>query len=48
LFFAEGNPGGVKEALAYRGICENHMRLPLVNVSEGLKESIVAAMNKLV
>jgi hypothetical protein len=24
------------------------MRLPLVNVSEGLKESIVAAMNKLV
>lgn len=48
LFFAEGNPGGVKEALAYRSICENFMRLPLVNVSEGLKESIVAAMNKLV
>ena len=48
LFFAEGNPGGVKEALAYRGICENHMRLPLVNVSVGLKDSIVAAMNKLV
>ncbi len=48
LFFAEGNPGGVKEALAYRGICENFMRLPLVNVSEGLKISIVDAMNKLV
>ena len=48
LFFAEGNPGGVKEALAYRGICENHMRLPFVNVSVGLKDSIVAAMNKLV
>ena len=48
LFFAEGNPGGVKEALAYRKICENHMRMPLVNVSEGLKKSITEAMNKLV
>jgi len=48
LFFAEGNPGGVKEALAYRQICENHMRMPLVNVSEGLKKSITEAMNKLV
>jgi 4-hydroxy-tetrahydrodipicolinate synthase len=48
LFFAEGNPGGVKEALAYRKICENSMRLPLVNVSEGLRTSIVEAMTKLV
>lgn len=48
LFFAEGNPGGVKEALAYREICENFMRMPLVNVSDGLKISIVDAMNKLV
>lgn len=47
LFFAEGNPGGVKEALAYRQICENHMRMPLVNVSEGLRNSILAAMTKL-
>jgi len=33
LFFAEGNPGGVKEALAELGICRNHVRLPLVPVS---------------
>ena len=48
LFFAEGNPGGVKEALAYRQICENHMRLPLVNVSDSLKNNIQSAMQKLV
>jgi 4-hydroxy-tetrahydrodipicolinate synthase len=48
LFFTEGNPGGVKEALAYRQICENHMRLPLVNVSDSLKNNIQSAMQKLV
>lgn len=48
LFFAEGNPGGVKEALKFRNICENHMRMPLVNVSEGLKLEINKAMKILV
>jgi 4-hydroxy-tetrahydrodipicolinate synthase len=47
LFFAEGNPGGVKEALKYRGVCENYMRLPLVNVSEGLRVAINNALGKL-
>lgn len=32
--FEEGNPGGVKEILQYLNICSNHMRLPLVPVSE--------------
>lgn len=48
LFFAEGNPGGVKEALKFRNICENHMRMPLVNVSEGLKLEINKALKILV
>ena len=47
LMFAEGNPGGVKEALDYRGICSNHMRLPLVPVSEELKAQINADMKLL-
>lgn len=47
LMFAEGNPGGVKEALVYREICENHMRLPLVPVSESLKTEIIKEMKVL-
>lgn len=38
--FAEGNPGGIKECLHEKGICETHLRLPLVNVSETLKETL--------
>src|SRR5690606_38656826 len=48
LFFAEGNPGGVKEALVFRKIMEKYMRLPLVNVSSALSEKIVGEMNALV
>ncbi len=40
MFFEEGNPGGVKIALAKRGIMNAHMRLPLVQVSKGLKDRI--------
>jgi len=48
LFFAEGNPGGVKEALAYRDVCNSVMRLPLVNVSDSLKNQINAAMRQII
>lgn len=48
LFFAEGNPGGVKVALEARGWMEAHMRLPLVDVSEGLKQEIIQATKKIV
>jgi 4-hydroxy-tetrahydrodipicolinate synthase len=34
LFFLEGNPAGVKAALKHLGICQDHLRLPLVNISE--------------
>lgn len=36
LLFAEGNPGGIKAALAHLGVCENVLRLPLVPVSAEL------------
>ncbi|MBP7514379.1 MAG: 4-hydroxy-tetrahydrodipicolinate synthase [Flavobacteriales bacterium] len=42
--FAEGNPGGIKEALKTLGLCGNHMRLPLVPVSEATAKKIYHAM----
>lgn len=36
--FAEGNPGGVKAVLNHLEICEEHMRLPLYPVSDGLRQ----------
>ena len=47
LFFAEGNPGGVKSALKLLNICGDHLRLPLVNVSPETKELIQAEIHKL-
>jgi 4-hydroxy-tetrahydrodipicolinate synthase len=44
MFFEEGNPGGVKVALAKRGILNSHMRLPLVQVSVDLKNRIEKEM----
>ncbi|TXC76155.1 4-hydroxy-tetrahydrodipicolinate synthase [Luteibaculum oceani] len=40
LLFKEGNPGGIKEALRLKGICENYVRLPLVPVSKSLSDKI--------
>lgn len=48
MLFEQGNPGGVKEALVERSIMENHMRLPLMPVSEDLKNRIVAETNRLI
>ncbi len=42
--FAEGNPGGIKEALRILGLCGNTLRLPLVNVGEPTAKKIYAAM----
>ena len=41
MFFEEGNPGGVKVALAVRGIMEENMRMPLYPVSDGLRDRII-------
>ena len=40
MFFEEGNPGGVKVALAHRKIMNEFMRLPLIPVSDALRKRI--------
>ena len=47
MFFEEGNPGGVKVALAERGLMQETMRMPLYPVSEGLRSRIQAETNRL-
>lgn len=47
MFFEEGNPGGVKVALAARGLMQETMRLPLHPVSEGLRSRIQAETARL-
>ncbi len=47
MFFEEGNPGGVKVALAARGIMEEQMRLPLMPVSDGLRSRIQSETSRL-
>lgn len=47
LFFAEGNPSGVKAALKAQDIMDEHVRLPLTMVSDGLRSEIVEETKKL-
>lgn len=47
LFFTEGSPGGVKAALHKLGLCDNVLRLPLVQASKGLYEKISHQVNAL-
>lgn len=47
MLFAEGNPGGVKAALAARNILEEHLRLPLVPISNDLRNKIVVETKRL-
>jgi len=42
LLFAENNPAGVKAFLAELGLIENHLRLPMVPLSEPLREKVKA------
>ena len=48
LFFAQGNPAGVKSALKERGIIDAYLRLPLVNVTPELDSDIAHAMRVLI
>lgn len=48
MLFEEGNPGGVKVALAEQGIMKPFMRRPLYPVSEGLKSRIEAETKKII
>lgn len=49
LIFAEGNPTGIKAAMAIRGLLENNLRLPLVSSSDDYYTKMLSVMksNKL-
>ena len=47
MLFAEGSPGGVKAVLNSMGICEDHLRLPLVNVSKSHLNKLIAEVEKI-
>ena len=47
LLFAEGNPAGIKATLQLRGICSDHVRLPLVPATEGLKSAIQSELDRI-
>lgn len=42
MFFEEGNPAGVKAALTIQGRCGDTVRLPLIPVSEGLRQRMAS------
>lgn len=47
LLFTEGNPGGVKCALAQMEICSEELRLPLVKVSDATRKKIRQAIQSI-
>lgn len=47
LIFQEGNPCGIKKVLAEKGLIEEHLRLPLVPVTQSLSERIINEMKNL-
>lgn len=49
LIFVEGNPTGIKSAMAIKGILDNNLRLPLVKSSEpfDVKMRVLMTTNKL-
>ncbi|MCU0248087.1 MAG: 4-hydroxy-tetrahydrodipicolinate synthase [Bryobacter sp.] len=42
--YVEGNPGGIKEALAHLGLIDPELRLPLARMSEGNRQKLVEVM----
>jgi 4-hydroxy-tetrahydrodipicolinate synthase len=46
LCFVDGSPAGVKTALQQLGICGDTVRLPLVQVSEGVRNEIIEEIQK--
>ena len=47
LLFTEGNPAGVKCVLKHMNLCQQHLRLPLVPVSEGTENKIIEFLKTL-
>ena len=48
MIFEQGNPAGIKEIFHVLGLCENTLRLPLVNVNEDLANRIRQTVKKIV
>ncbi len=46
-FFADGNPGGVKQALMHLNICNPYVRLPLCEPNDKVKEQIKLLVRQL-
>src|SRR5690606_1834874 len=46
MIFEQGNPGGIKEIFKHLGLCENNLRLPLVNVNQGLSDRLADFVKK--
>lgn len=44
--YVEGNPTGLKAALAQLGLCQNQLRLPLVPMSEAGQKELFAQMDR--
>lgn len=40
--FADGSPGGIKEIMHYLDLCETHVRLPLANVNDKVKNNLLS------
>ena len=47
LVFEQGNPSGIKACLTIQGLIENQLRLPLIPVSESLKQVIETELKNL-
>jgi len=47
LMYSESNPVGIKQALNHLGICENFVRLPLLNASKDLQKQIASTIDKM-
>lgn len=46
MIFEQGNPAGIKEVFKALGLCENTVRLPLVNVNEDLAARLEGFVKK--
>jgi 4-hydroxy-tetrahydrodipicolinate synthase len=45
--YVEGNPVGIKEAMAHKGLCNAELRLPLVRMSEGNRSRLREEMQRI-
>lgn len=45
--FEQGNPAGVKAAMKHMGVCDDHVRLPLMPINADLRRKIAQKMDGL-